>query len=176
MSFDTNGTPYKSGTTWLQQIVKLIRNNGREDGVKIVDASPWLEALKPSENNVEEMPSPRTFKSHTPYHTMPGGPPHTSPCQVHYVARNPKDVAVSVYYHSRAFKSWEYSGPWDHFFQLFMDGKVMYGLWFDHVLEWWKHSDDANVLFLRFEDSKARSEGLPRETNQVHGVLLTIHS
>ena len=29
-----------------------------------------------------------------------------------------------------------------------------FGLWNKHVLEWWKHKDDSNVLFLKFEDLK----------------------
>ena len=33
----------KSGTTWMQQIVKLIRTNGLDDGMRISDAVPWLE-------------------------------------------------------------------------------------------------------------------------------------
>jgi len=31
---------------------------------------------------------------------------------------------------------------------------VFYGLWSKHVLEWWKHKDDSNVLFLKYEDLK----------------------
>ena len=33
----------KCGTTWTQQIVRLIRNNGEKDDVKIDDAVPWPE-------------------------------------------------------------------------------------------------------------------------------------
>ena len=33
----------KSGTTWMQQIVKLIRTNGLDNGQQISDAIPWLE-------------------------------------------------------------------------------------------------------------------------------------
>ena len=29
---------------------------------------------------------------------------------------------------------------------------VGYNLWNDHVLGWWKHKDDPNVLFLKYED------------------------
>ena len=31
---------------------------------------------------------------------------------------------------------------------------VFYGSWFDHVLSWWKHKDDPNVLLLKYEDMK----------------------
>lgn len=31
---------------------------------------------------------------------------------------------------------------------------VYYGPWFDHVLSWWKHKDDPDVLILKYEDMK----------------------
>ena len=123
----------------------------------MVEAIPWLEEagkVLPSGMKVDEMSSPRYFKSHTPYHMMPGGVPHTSPAKYIYVARNPKDTAVSLYFHTHRLPTFEYTGPWDHFLQLFIDGKVEFGLWFDHILEWWKHKDDPNVLFLKYEDMK----------------------
>ena len=42
----------KCGTTWMQQIVKLIRNRGREDGVDVDGAFPWLELMSPEEADV----------------------------------------------------------------------------------------------------------------------------
>ena len=146
----------KSGTTWAQQIVKLIANDGKDDDTIVTESIPWLERefgkVLPSGVKVDEMPSPRCFKSHTPYHMMPGGVPHTSPAKYIYVARNPKDAAVSLYFHTRRSLIYQYTGPWDHFLQLFTRGRVESGLWFDHVLEWWKHEDDPNVLFLKYED------------------------
>ena len=36
----------KSGTTWMQQIVKLIRTNGVENGELVsIQAVPWLEKV-----------------------------------------------------------------------------------------------------------------------------------
>ena len=36
----------KSGTTWIQQIVRLIINRpGKEDGKLLTDAVPWVEAF-----------------------------------------------------------------------------------------------------------------------------------
>ena len=29
---------------------------------------------------------------------------------------------------------------------------VVWSHWNDHVLDWWKHKDDPNVLFLKYED------------------------
>ena len=61
---------------------------------------------------------------------------------------------VSTYHHYLAIKPLGFTGTWDDLFRMFMDGKPYYGFWFDHVLEWWKHKDDPNVLFLKYEDLK----------------------
>ena len=34
----------KSGTTWMQQIVKLVRNNGVDDSRPVTDVIPWVES------------------------------------------------------------------------------------------------------------------------------------
>lgn len=150
----------KSGTTWMQQVLKLIYTGGKENGKNVSEAVPWLErgtaSMDTSNPNAavdfNGMPSPRLLSSHAPYRLVPGGSPRSSPAKYIYVARNPKDVAVSFYYHSRAFKVYEYSGNWDHFYTLFVRGQVEFGSWFDHVLGWWEHRDQKNVLFLKYED------------------------
>lgn len=42
----------KTGTNWLLLIVKLIRNNGVEDGVDIRQAIPMVDSLTPEESEV----------------------------------------------------------------------------------------------------------------------------
>lgn len=170
-------TYMKSGTTWLQQIAKLIRNEGKEDGKTILDATPWPEALNTEFlygywMDLDQLPSPRVFKSHFPYSMMVGGLPHTTQAKYIYVARNPKDVAVSLYYHLRGFCQWDYSGEWGDFFGLFMKGHVPFGLWFDHVLGWWKYREEKNVLFLKFEDIKKDLPGAVRTVAEFMGQSL----
>lgn len=77
----------KSGTTWTQQIVKLIRNNGVPDDTVLTRSIPHPEIVKGLnlDIKIDEMPRPRAFKSHFPYHMMLGGPPHTTPCKYIYV-------------------------------------------------------------------------------------------
>jgi hypothetical protein len=116
----------------------------------VYDAIPWLE-LEGSQFAMG-MPSPRTLKSHLPYHSIPGGEPANSIAKYIYIARNPKDVAVSLYYFTIQMKYYEFDGTWDRFFEHFMNGEVLMGSWFNHVLEWWKHKDANNILFLKYED------------------------
>ena len=69
---------------------------------------------------------------------VPGGAPARSLAKYIYVARNPKDVAVSFYYHLLRMKSIG-NLEWDEFFEMFISGRTMFGPWFDHVLEWWQN-------------------------------------
>ena len=148
----------KSGTTWVQQILKLLKNGGKEDGRDVAFEVPWLEVEVPPEIpfhcDVESLPKPICIKSHMTYDLTLGGVPHTTPAKYIYVIRNPKDVAVSYFHHYRALKMHQFSGSWDEFFELYLSGNMYFGSWFDHVLGWWKHKDADNVLLLKYEDLK----------------------
>ena len=162
------------GTTWTQQIANLIRNQGKDDPNFIMYAIPWIESEHPAIpiEDLNKMPSPRFFKSHNPYNMMAGGLSHTSPAKYIYVARNPKDVAVSYYYHMRMFTFLNYSGTWDEWYQLYKSGKIAFGDWFDHVLEWWKHRDAENILFLKYEDMKKDHRGAVKKISEFIGYDL----
>ncbi len=147
----------KCGTTWTQQIVRLIRNHGVQDEVKINFAVPWLEAITlphyvEANFTVENLKRPRAFTSHFSYDLFPCGPPHTTPCKYIYVARNPKDVAVLFYFHTKQIYYPDLT--WDSFWKMYIDGAVEFGNYFDHLLSWVPHKDDPNVLFLKYEDMK----------------------
>ncbi len=148
----------KAGTTWTQNIVKLIRNKGEKDGVQLMLNVPWAEANSDQSRfkvNLFTLPKPRAFKSHFTYDLMPCGKPSTTPCKYIYVARNPKDVAVSFFFHYKLMSvRKEATLDWDIFFRNFIYGNVDFGDFFDHVLSWWPHRNEDNVLFLMFEDIK----------------------
>jgi len=69
------------------------------------------------------------------------------------VARNAKDVAVSLWKHSTAIPAHAYSGPWEDFFERFLAGNVCEGSWFDHVVGWWGAAAGRTeqVFWLPFE-------------------------
>lgn len=149
----------KSGSTWLAYILTLIINDGEIPSADTLRsnlhwvASSWT--YPRTESELEALPSPRIFKSHMPYTMAVGGAPAETPCKYVYIARNPKDVAVSYYYFERE-KSWSgnYSGSWEHWLELFLNGNVQRGDWFEHTLSWWNHSESENILFLKYEDLK----------------------
>ena len=37
-------------------------------------------------------------------------------------------------------------------FNFFVCFLALGGLWFDHMLSWWEHRDNPNILFLTYED------------------------
>jgi len=147
----------KSGSTWLAYILVLILNDGEApEGTTLRNCLHWVASswtYPRDEHELRDLPSPRIFKSHMPYQMALGGGPEQSPCKYVYIARNPKDVAVSYYFFERE-KSWSgnYSGPWEHWLRLFSEGRVQRGDWFDHVLGWWRARTLENVLFLKYED------------------------
>lgn len=149
----------KSGSTWLSYILTLITTNGILPTEKTLrDSLQWIASsftYPRTRKYLESLPSPRIFKSHMPYDMAVGGVPAGNPCRHIYIARNPKDVVVS-YFHFERSKSWAggYDGAWEHWLQMFMDGKVQRDDWVDHVLSWWKHRDAENILFLTYEDLK----------------------
>ena len=150
----------KCGTTWTQQVVRLIINGGKDNGLTLSEAVPWVECFanipsigKNYHIDIDKMASPRAFKSHFPYELMPCGLPSTTPGRYIYVVQNPRDVAVSFYHHERGFLIYPIC-EWDDFFERFLKGDVDFGDYFDHVLSWWIHKDDDNVLFLKYEDMK----------------------
>ena len=143
----------KCGTTWTQQIVRLIKNKGVQDNTNLDHAVPWLEAIAAFPDvQVEELTRPRAFKSHFPYDLLPCGPPHTTPCKYIYIARNSKDVAVSLFFHNRARSLPDIE--WDAFWKKYIEGDLYFGNYFDHLVSWWPHRNDENMLFLKYEDMK----------------------
>ncbi len=42
----------------------------------------------------------------------------------------------------------------EEFAQCFLDGKVSFGSWWQHIPGWWAHKDESNILFVQYEDMK----------------------
>uniref|UniRef100_A0A671G4W8 Sulfotransferase n=1 Tax=Rhinolophus ferrumequinum TaxID=59479 RepID=A0A671G4W8_RHIFE len=148
----------KAGTTWTQEIVDLIQNNGDIENSRrapIHLRHPFLEWVRVNSfSGIDEanaMPSPRTLKTHLPIQLLPPSF-WEKKCKIIYVARNAKDNMVSYYYFQTMNKGLPDPGSWDEYFETFMSGKVMWGSWFDHVKGWWKKKDSHPILYLFYEE------------------------
>ena len=146
----------KSGTTWTQSIIKHLLNF--DEDIKVVDAVPWLERLPSPECDevkaaIELTCRPRCFKTHTPWKSIAKSRDDIKLRYI-FVARNAKDVCVSLYHHARAFQSFAYEGDFDHFFQMYLHGEVESGSWLDFNLEFYEQhlQSPDDVLFLTYED------------------------
>uniref|UniRef100_A0A674H6G3 Sulfotransferase n=1 Tax=Taeniopygia guttata TaxID=59729 RepID=A0A674H6G3_TAEGU len=72
--------------------------------------------------------------------------------QVIYVARNPKDVAVSFYHFHHLAKFLPDPGSFDAFLTQFLEGTVHYGSWFDHVKGWLGQRHLLDILYVTYEE------------------------
>lgn len=142
----------KSGSTWTQRIIYNILMNAAEpdDPLDPVIRFPCLEMQ--GAEAAAYAPRPAAFKTHLPFHKNP----YSAEAKYVYIARNPYDTCVSFYYHTKNMPAYKFQdGTFDEFFEMFMEGRVDYGDYFDNVLSWYERRNDSNVLFLTYEELKA---------------------
>ena len=145
----------KCGTTWTQHIVWMLQHDGQPFpvGKDINREVPHLEEV--GREFITALPTPRFIKTHlshalTPYHPE---------AKYIYVARNPFDCVVSFYYHTQGFvKHYDFAeGTFTDFFECFIDGNVDFGDYFEHLVPWYTGKDQANILFLTYEEMIANT-------------------
>ncbi|KAM7296013.1 sulfotransferase ssu-1-like [Ixodes scapularis] len=141
----------KCGTTWLQHIVYSIFNGRAPPGNRmgILREMPFLEMQ--GVESIKDMPRPGAIKTHMPFQFQP----YSKDAKYLYITRNPYDCCVSFFYHTKGLPHYNFAdGTFDEFFEMFIEGKVDTGDYFDNLLSWYEHRNDPNVLFLTYEDLK----------------------
>lgn len=141
----------KCGTTWMQHVVYNIFIDAMppKDKSDFFLRMPFLE--RQGAEAAIHGPKPGAFKTHLQF----GKNPYSPDAKYIYITRNPYDCCVSFYYHTKHIQSYEFGdGTFDQFFEMFMKGKVDFGDYFDHLLSWYEHRNDSNVLFLTYESLK----------------------
>ncbi|PNI14122.1 SULT1C2 isoform 6, partial [Pan troglodytes] len=173
----------KAGTTWIQEIVDMIEQNGDVEKCQraiIQHRHPFIEwARPPQPSGVEKakaMPSPRILKTHLSTQLLPPSFWENN-CKFLYVARNAKDCMVSYYHFQRMNHMLPDPGTWEEYFETFINGKVVWGSWFDHVKGWWEMKDRHQILFLFYEDIKRELWGIGKTTSllpRMRGLMKSI--
>ena len=115
----------------MEEIVWQIYNEGAVDSRRIGERVVFLE---PNTNpvfmlpEIKTLPSPRLIKSHLPYHAIPKSTNEEAQCKYIYIARNPKDVALSYFKFmvSHPVVLTGYNGPWEFYAKLFVEGNGKY--------------------------------------------------
>jgi aryl sulfotransferase len=186
-------TPYKSGTTWMQQIVASLVWWPQSLTVSLDEVSPWLDARfhGPIESILQDLEAQqhrRFLKSHL----AADGLPLWEDVSYIVVGRDPRDVFMSLWNH--------YSGHTDRFFEFINDPgrpgdpfprppddpRTLWRQWATrgwfpwesdgwpywshshHWAIWWEHRRRPNVMFVHYADLL---EDLPGEINRVADFL-----
>lgn len=138
----------RSGTTWMQNIVYNLLNNGQPFDISIDDffqQNPHLEV--DGKQAIDMMQRPGAIKTHLPMHRVPYNPHAKYIC----VIRNPKDVCVSYYIF---YNMWPDVPKleFDRFFECFIKGYLPFGSYFEALQSVWQRRHLDNVLIVSYEE------------------------
>ncbi|XP_070552310.1 sulfotransferase 1B1-like [Ptychodera flava] len=131
---------------------------------------------EPRIQTIAKEPSPRVIRTHLQGELLPKQLTEGK-AKLLYLARNPKDLATSMYYHFGVDPFHPNYNSWSEFYEDFITGQVAFDSWADHVLHWWNRRHWKNVLFLTYEAliEDRRSEirriseflGMPLDDDQI---------
>ncbi|KAG8547066.1 hypothetical protein GDO81_029198, partial [Engystomops pustulosus] len=149
------------GTTWMIEILSLICRNGDVTWCREVPnfmRIPWLDVGGIGVKLVDEVHSPRFLASHLPIHCFPKSL-FSSKAKIIYIARSPKDVLVSLYHYAHMSYLMKKPSSFDELMEDFLQGRVPFGSWFDHIKGWMQMKDKKNFLLVTYEDLKQDQRG-----------------
>ncbi|XP_042347409.1 cytosolic sulfotransferase 3-like [Plectropomus leopardus] len=149
----------KAGTTWVSYILDLLYfgQTERQRSVPIFERVPFLEVHFLSFGSGTELAdnlptSPRLIKTHFPVQFVPKSFWQQN-CRMVYVARNAKDNLVSYFHFDRMNMGQPEPGDWSNYVHRFMEGKMVWGSWYDHVNGWWKKKQTyPKIHYMFYED------------------------
>ncbi|XP_063699747.1 luciferin sulfotransferase-like [Culicoides brevitarsis] len=163
----------KSGSTWMQEIVWLIDNNCDFEAAKkipLTSRSPMLRKIISIQQKIEDpndlyvaidpldkINPPYYIKNHLPAEYLPDKFWDVKPKLI-YVARHPKDTAISFYHYYKLI--YQYEGTKDDFLSLFLDGLIEFGPQVTHIYDFWRMRNEPNILFLTYEETKRDLEAV----------------
>lgn len=169
-------THAKTGTTWTQQIVWQLLNNGNENSVNVHQWSPWVEhnsalSVEHRVNMLNNMQKPRVLKTHLPLSSIIYSPS----VKYIYIVRAGLDQCISMFNHHCSFTE-QNRAKFNHgavmdfntYFEKWLYGEDSFWNMFDSVNSWWNYRYLPNVLFLHFGELKV---DLAREIKKIAQFL-----
>jgi hypothetical protein len=160
-------TPWKCGTTWMQQIMHQLRSGGDMTFTDIDEVVPWIDLAYDvgQDLDAEHKYQPRSFKTHACYDVCPKGGKYIvvyrEPCASLYSAFN--------FIGKKHFQPGEIT--LDEFVKnTISPNKKMNVNYFQHLLSWWPKRNDPNVLFLLYEDMLDDLESAVRAVASFMGI------
>ncbi|XP_077982082.1 sulfotransferase 1C4-like [Glandiceps talaboti] len=127
----------------------------------------------PANLDLDKMKSPRMITSHLYYEQL-SKEIETKKPKIVYVARNPKDTAVSYYNFSKSLPFMETFDTFGEFLEAFYEARhnLFKVNWAKHVLQVWERKDQENVMFLKYEDVKQDFGGTIKKLSKFLNVEL----
>lgn len=138
----------RSGNTWARFLISNLIHPGEPTTFANVE-SRIPEIYFNPDHVMRRLPRPRVLKSHECFQ------PHYP--RVIYIARDPRDVAISFYHHNVKWRNIPDDYPMDEFVPRFMAAEfdTRWGSWSDHVKSWLSmRQGRREFLFLRYEQVK----------------------
>ncbi|NXF38566.1 ST6B1 Sulfotransferase, partial [Nyctibius bracteatus] len=102
---------------------------------------------------MKKLPFRRIIITHLPPHLLPPSILH-SKAKILVLVRNPKDTAVSYYHFYNNMPVLPSFASWDEYFAAFMNGKLAWGSYIDHLVEWNKYIDHERIMVISYEELK----------------------
>lgn len=149
----------KSGTTWTQEMVWLLKNDLDYDGAKtgILDRFPNMELPEVCDPNcknfldLKNKKGTRFLKTHHPFSLLPKQIRDGSRTpKIIYVMRNPKDAFISYHHMGLCALGWRASR--EDFAKVYLADKVLYGPYWKSVLGYCNMRHLPNLLILKYEE------------------------
>ncbi|MFB2921270.1 sulfotransferase domain-containing protein [Aerosakkonema funiforme] len=171
-------TYFKSGTTWMQQIVAMLIFQGENLPIPLSEMSIWVDNSLPKKEKIlllQEQNHRRIIKSHLPIDAILFYPQ----CKYIYVGRDGRDIFISLFNHYKNasdlyfeaanntlrligdplpecpddplefWKNWISKG----WFEWEKDGYPFWSLFYN-VQSWWNYRHLPNILFVHFANLK----------------------
>jgi len=110
-----------------------------------------LKATTPGYEYLPFFKGQRVVKTHFPMSMLPPSIMQKR-AKVVYVARNPKDVAVSYYHLCRLFRNMGFVADFSKFWDYFENDMLHWAPYWQHIREGWERRHEPNVLFMFYED------------------------
>lgn len=159
----------KSGTTLLQQMFHQLRTGGDMDFDDISRMTPWEDTalMLDFDMTVQQVASPRGFKSHREYQRLPAG--------MRYVVslRDPKETYVSFY---RFMDGWQIEPgaiPMKDFLPIWMSGGPGGCDYATHLLSWYARREEADTLLASYQWVVKNRAEMIRRMAELCGIELT---
>ncbi|KAK5638155.1 hypothetical protein RI129_012450 [Pyrocoelia pectoralis] len=150
----------KSGTTWTQEMVWLLKNDLDYEGAKIniIDRFPYFDLpetcnrnCKQFFNDLRNKSGTRFWKTHLPFSLLPKQIRDGSRTpKIIFVMRNPKDAFISYYHMGLCAMGWRANR--EDFAKVYLADKVMYGSYWRTVHGYCNMRHLPNLLILKYEE------------------------